>query len=270
MNFTLSIPQSDIKASREKVLKKLTLSTSIKGFRKGKAPTNLIEKKIGEKQIFEDILDQILPEAYAKHITKNKLKPLTMPKITPKDIKNKDQWEFDVEIAQKPTIKLGDYKKYTKEALSKLKKEKVNPKKNSQPDHDPKLVAIFDVLLEKTECEIPNLLLEKEIDNQLSKLVSQIQKLGLTLEKYLESMKTTIDDLKKQYKKSATDNLKLEFILQELIEKEKIIISDKEIDKLINSIGDENTKSRLKTPREREGIRYMLAKRKVVDKLTSR
>ena len=108
---------------------------------------------------------------------------------------------------------------------------------------------------------------EEETNNQLNRLVSQIKKLGLSVEKYLASIKTTPEELQKTYTATATSNLKLEFILDALITDQKIEVSEKDIDALIATVGDEHTKSHLATPREREGIKHMLAKRQLVERL---
>lgn len=264
MKFTISVKWSEIENARKSIVVKHRGNTQVKGFRKGKAPTKLVENKIGEQHIIEDVLDQVLPKAYAEAITAKKLKPLTMPKITPTSIKPQQDWEFDVEIAEKPEVVLGDYKKYLKTTLIKVK-EPTKEELAKNPDHDSKLVAIFDALLEKTKCEVPPLLIEQEVNDQLNHLVSQIEKMGITLEKYLESTKMTLDALKANYQKTATANIKLEFVLQKLIEEHKVKIEENEIDALINSIGDDHAKTHLNTPREREAIRYMLAKRKTID-----
>ena len=128
-------------------------------------------------------------------------------------------------------------------------------------------MAIFDELLAKATCEVPLLLIEEETNNQLNRLVSQIKKLGLSVEKYLASIKTTPEELQKTYTATATSNLKLEFILDALITDQKIEVSEKDIDALIATVGDEHTKSHLATPREREGIKHMLAKRQLVERL---
>lgn len=266
MKFSIEVPWSEIKTARTKIIAKHQQTAQVQGFRKGKAPLKMVEERLSEQHIIEDILDSVLPKAYADAITEKKLKPLTMPKITPLEIKPETNWKFDVEIAQKPEVKLGDYKKYAKAALAKVK-EPTEEELKKNPDHDPKLVALFDALLEKATCEVSQLLIEQEADEQLTRMKNQLERLGLTLEKYLESTKFKLEQLKADYEKTAQNNLKIEFILQSLIDELKIKVEDSEVDALIASVGDEHTKSHLKTPREREGISYMIAKRKVVEQL---
>lgn len=266
MKFNLSINKKDIKTARTKVIGQLTKTTSIKGFRKGKAPANLVEEKIGEKNILENILDRILAPAYSDYIIKNKLKPLTNPKINPISIKPDEDWTFEVEIAQKPTVDLGNYKSYIKTALKKAKttSKTTSQEPKNQPPQDPELIAIFDAILDNVKIDLPKLLVNEEVDHQLSRLIEQIKKLGLTLEQYLTSMKTTAEKLRADYEKTASDNLKLEFSLQEVITKFKIEVSDKEIDDLITQVGDDETQKRLNTPNERANIRYNLSKQKAL------
>ncbi|MFC1653513.1 trigger factor [Patescibacteria group bacterium] len=264
MKFSLTIKKSEIKKGREQVLKNAAKKINIKGFRKGNAPETMVAEHLGEKAIIESTLDLILPKAYADEVIKKKLKPISNPRINPKKIDPGSDWEFEIEIAQKPKVVLGKYKENVKKAQKALKK----PKKDEKSlEEDKKLKATFDTLLEKIEVKIPDLLVDDEVNNQLSRLLDQIQKLGLTLEQYLDSMKISKEKLKKNYEKTAKENLKLEFILQEIIKDQDIKVLDKEINDLINASGDEEVRKRLSTPEQKQSIAYSLAKRRAVDSL---
>lgn len=279
MKFKLTIKKSVIKKGRESVLTKAAKDIQLKGFRKGKAPINMVEKSMGEKDIIEKTLDKILPKAYADAVIEKKLRPIVHPKITPTKLEAGKDWEFDIEIAQRPKVSLGDYKKHVKSALKKIKpikpaktkKTEKNPKDPQEPtEHDQKIKAVFDTLLENIKLKISPLLIEEEVNNQLSRLTEQIQKLGLSVEQYLTSMKTTPEKLKKEYQKTAEENLTLEFILDEIAKDLKIKASKKDIDALLKGVGSKEVSDRIKNdPREMSNINHMIEKRKTVEKLTS-
>lgn len=278
MKFKLTIKKSDIKKGRDSVLSEAAKNMQLKGFRKGKAPINMVEKSMREKDIIEKTLDKILPKAYADAIIKKKLRPIVHPKIIPTKLEAGKDWELDIEIAQRPKISLGDYKKHVKSALKKIKptkptktKKSKDPKDPQEPsEHDQKIKAVFDVLLENIKLKISPLLIDEEVNNQLSKLTEQIQKLGLSVEQYLTSMKTTPEKLKEEYQKTAKENLALEFILDEIAKDLKIKATENEIDSLLKGIGSKEVSDRIKNdPREMSNVNHMIEKRKTVDKLTS-
>lgn len=82
---------------------------NIPGFRKGKAPRQLIELNYGKEIFYEDAINELLPEAYSKAIEEFNLEPVDRPDVDIDDIE-KDKpiiAKFSVEV--KPEVKLGDY-----------------------------------------------------------------------------------------------------------------------------------------------------------------
>lgn len=272
MKFTLTIPKAKIKATYEHVLEETAQKSELKGFRKGKAPKNLVEKKVGKTKLLESVVEHVLSEAYVEEVKKRQLHPLTAPKITPSSVKPEEDWVFEVEVAEAPQVMLGNYQEAVKGAKAKNSiwiPGKDNAKDKKEPSEDEKLKAVFDALLETTKLEIPTLLVEEEVNRALSRLVNQVNRLGLTIDQYVSSMNTTTEKLREEYQKTAIENLRLEFILQAVAEDAKINVSQDEINRLVETVKDTNTREKLKTPEEQEGIRAMLRKRKTVDYLLS-
>ncbi|MBC7088558.1 MAG: trigger factor [Tissierellales bacterium] len=82
---------------------------NIPGFRKGKAPRQLIELNYGKEIFYEDAINELLPEAYSKAREEFNLEPVDRPDVDIDDIE-KDKpiiAKFSVEV--KPEVKLGDY-----------------------------------------------------------------------------------------------------------------------------------------------------------------
>ena len=72
IKFELKLIQTDIKSAYQKTLKKASLNISIKGFRKWKAPLDLVEKEISSQKVFEQIVQDLLPPLYDQYIKTNK------------------------------------------------------------------------------------------------------------------------------------------------------------------------------------------------------
>jgi trigger factor len=74
----LEIPAEVIDREYKEALGKLKQQVKIPGFRPGKAPENLIEKKYGE-DIKADMLDRLVPRYYSQALKDASLVPVTLP-----------------------------------------------------------------------------------------------------------------------------------------------------------------------------------------------
>lgn len=120
--FTVKIEKKEWEAALEKSFKKNIKKTKIAGFREGKAPREMYEKKMGKESLYMDAVDFVLPVAYSNIIKTNNLEPITQPGV---DIKSIDENGVEVvfTVITKPEIKIKKYKKLG------LKREKVEVSK---------------------------------------------------------------------------------------------------------------------------------------------
>jgi len=74
----IEIPSDIIEKEIENSLEKVRQKTNLPGFRPGKAPMNLIEKRFGKK-VEAEVLEKVIPEFYGKALKEADLKPVAMP-----------------------------------------------------------------------------------------------------------------------------------------------------------------------------------------------
>lgn len=268
MKFDLNLPKAQIDEAYANVLNQAARKAKIEGFREGKAPVEMVEKRIGKDALYEEALKQVLPQAYMKEIKQKGLSPISSPKINPKQVQEGSDWVFEVEIAQRPEVKLGEYKDMIRSAKTKdviWTPEKGDSDKKT-PSKDEQLKLIFQALVDKIPVQVPEMLIEEETNRSLSNFLNQVNKLGLTIEQYLNSMNTTSEKLKAQYSKAARESLALEFILDEIAKDLKIQVGDKEIEEMISSAPEESRQN-LKSPEEMAGIKSILIRRKTIDQI---
>jgi FKBP-type peptidyl-prolyl cis-trans isomerase (trigger factor) len=268
ISFDLTIEAKTIAVEYQKALREVAKTAQIKGFRPGKAPLAMVESQTDKSKLYSHVLDHLLSPAYSDVIHDNKLVPLVEPKVTPKSMEEDKDWVMSVEVATSPEVEVGEYKKYVKAALVKHEKahkeadkkagedkaEKYAHSEKEEQEH--KLNTVFDALLDNAKLEVSPLLIDEETKSALSRLVNQLQGLKLTFDDYAKSIKKTSDELIAEYKKAAEANLKIEFILQKLIEEQKPLVSDEEIEALKPQKGQESY------------AKYVLQKRKVLDLLS--
>lgn len=94
---------------KSRVLAGLAKDVTIPGFRKGKAPKNIISKRFAE-EIHTEAVKSLLPDAYAHAVSTEKLRPLGDPVFRDISIEDNEPLKFKVEVEVEPVIDLEGYK----------------------------------------------------------------------------------------------------------------------------------------------------------------
>ena len=90
--------------------------------------------------------------------------------------------------------------------------------------------SILEAISENTEAEIPQAMIEREIDNLVQKFEYQLMYQGLKLQDYLDFLKVTKEDFRKNYEESAKKNVMSQLIISQIIKDENIEATDEEVD----------------------------------------
>ena len=138
--------------------------------------------------------------------------------------------DFAADVNMKDVTTLEELKKAVKERLSASKKEQAENAKNNE---------LMDQLAEKTVVEIPDVLVEEEMQSQIQQLQAQISQYGISLTSYLQMMGKTVDDLKNDYHDGAVKNIKLRMALAKIAETENLEVSDEDLETEYKNIADQ-------------------------------
>lgn len=277
IKIEVTIAWLEIDKAKEKALKVLAKSTNVKGFRKGKAPLNIVKETLGEQRLLEEASKDVLTHIYSDLIKKHDLKPFLDPKITLLKAPQGGDWQFRFEIAQTPIItKMPDYRRIAKEVSAEQKKADIwvpgkdEPKKteeNIKENQNKKIQSIFNRLLKETEIEISPLILSAEVNRRLTALYDEIKQLGLSVEQYLQSKKLTAASLREKLEQETQELYKSEFILDQIADKEKIIVEEKDLESIYKQAKNDQEKALYK----QSSYLYsrLLRKQKTLDFLAS-
>jgi len=104
--LSIEMEPAEVEESLGKSYNRLVRKANIPGFRKGKAPREILEQYIGKESLLEDTLNTLIPQAYEKAITEQQIEAIARPSI---EITQTDPVVFKATVPLKPTIKLGDY-----------------------------------------------------------------------------------------------------------------------------------------------------------------
>ena len=94
----------------KKVYQKNAKYFNIPGFRKGKAPYNMVEKQYGAEIFYEDAFNEIVPEIYENAIKENNIEAVSAPQIDVTQMEKGKELKFTAVVQTKPEVKLGKYK----------------------------------------------------------------------------------------------------------------------------------------------------------------
>lgn len=219
------IATEEFESYHKKSLKKLGASMEVRGFRKGHVPEDVLEKKVPENSLLQDMAEEALRESYPKILRENKIDALGQPQITITKLARKNPLGFKIKTAIIPEIELPNYRKIAQEEGG-LKEEVIAT--------DEEVEKTIEQLrqMNKKEEKLP------ELDDEFVKKLGDFKNLADFKEKLKENIKT-----EKEIKARDKHRLK---IMEAVVEKSKIeppqILVDLELDKMLHKLrGDVET-----------------------------
>ncbi len=119
---------------------------------------------------------------------------------------------------------LEAYKVQTREKL-----EKQNADKAERELED----EIIKKITETTDVEIPDAMIENQIDRMVQEMEYRLSYQGLKLADYLKYIGKSMEDFRKDYTEQATEYVKSQLVIEEIIEREEIKATDEEVEKRV-------------------------------------
>lgn len=105
----VSFNAQEWEGAQKKAFEKLAKDVKVDGFRKGKAPENLIKKQIDEVKLMDEAINTLIPGAYRAIIEEDKIEPFARPDISVTKFSD-SELEVKFLITTAPEVKLGQYK----------------------------------------------------------------------------------------------------------------------------------------------------------------
>lgn len=267
ISLTITIPWTRVAQVKEAVITELVQKIELPGFRKGKAPREVAEKKLDSGNVYKEVIQKLLPGAYSDAAREHNLHPIVLPKIEIVEAKEGSDWVIRAHTAEKPGVTLGDYKKAIREAKSGKQNKIWKPGEEEKKPEPMTLGELLDALLSVVTCKIPDILIENEVNRSLSDLIDQTKKLGLTVDQYLASTGRTAESVRKEYTDGARRTLTLEFALEAIADKESIFVSDDDIETAIKAAKTDEERAAL--TKERYYLASILRRQKTLDFLAA-
>ena len=267
VEIEINIPWVEIKSTYDEYLSQVSKDAEIQGFRKGKAPKQLVEEKLDKNKLYEEVIKKIVPKSYADAVREHQLTPVMSPRIEIINAKVGEDWAIKATIALKPKISLKNYKEKIK-ALRETKVKLWTPGQDkTKPPEKLSLDEIIEAIHKEIEIELSDELIKNEANRLLSDLVDQTRQVGLTIEQYLISKGKTNEQLRAEYAQVAKKNLTLEFALMEIADTEKITVSKEDIEGLLNKVENKDEKEKL--TKDTYYLAHLIRQQKTIDFLNT-
>lgn len=296
--ITGEVASDILEQKREEALKNFARDVEVDGFRKGNAPTDVVEKHIGEDKLMTEAAHLALSDAYPAIITEHGIRAIGQPQIAITKLARGNDLGFTITTAVVPEVNLPDYKKVAKDERAAQKKKsdgvevtdteveetitqvrknvaqqrameaqqnfKAGEETPSMPeikDEDlPELTddfvktlgdfkdvddfkaklrgnlkqekerkerenirqAIAEKLIEQTKIDLPDLVVEAELEKMLARMKDDVSRAGIEFPEYLEKIGKKEDDLRTDWRESAEKKAAMQLILNKIAAEEDI------------------------------------------------
>lgn len=128
VEIEVSLTADELKQTADKVTRQLASQANIAGFRKGKAPRSVLNKRYGATNVEHEVLERALVESYYEAVKEHSLQPIGQPETKlPDDHHDLENHglKYTATVPVMPTVILGDYSKVTVKPVESTFSEKL-------------------------------------------------------------------------------------------------------------------------------------------------
>lgn len=115
--LTIEVDAEKVNEGLDAAFKKVVKTINVPGFRKGKMPRQMFEKRFGVEALYQDAIDILLPEVYSNAVEEAGIEPVDRPEIDIEQIEKGKSMIVKATVTVKPEVKLGEYKGLEVEAF---------------------------------------------------------------------------------------------------------------------------------------------------------
>ncbi len=110
VELEIEVEEPVVAQALERAYKKVVKKVSLPGFRKGKVPRAILENRFGAEILYEEALEEIVPEAYRGAVEETGIKPIDQPQISLVQMGKGKPFIFKAVVEVKPEVTLGAYR----------------------------------------------------------------------------------------------------------------------------------------------------------------
>ena len=140
--LTIEVEAEKLSQAKPQACKRLAERYTIPGFRKGKAPQNIIEQYVGKQAVLDEMFEIVADAALDEAFETEKLTSITRPRVEPVTLEEGKDLVFKATLTPRPEVELGEYKnlKVEKE-VKEITDEDVDHQIEHMAEHQANMVA---------------------------------------------------------------------------------------------------------------------------------
>ncbi len=222
------------------------------------------DQLVGKNKEEEVVVKVTFPEEYhAEELAgKDAIFKVVIHEIKEKELPALDD-EFAKDVSEFDT--LGELKN---DIMSKLQKQAED---RAKVENENKVV---EKVVEACEVDIPEVMIDRQVDDDINDFAYRLRYQGLQFDKYLEITGSTIEDLREQFKPNAEKLVRADLVLEAISEKEGIEVTDEELNEELEDIAKQYNQDVAKFKNNIKGddleyIKKGIIKRKTVEFLAN-
>ncbi|MDD4123240.1 MAG: trigger factor [Candidatus Pacebacteria bacterium] len=193
LEIIFSFNEDDINKNIDKASKQISKEIKVDGFREGKAPTNIIEQKVGKEMIFEEAAKITFQESYVDYILKNDIEIVSSPEVSIQKLVPNKEAEFKAIVSIVPELTLPDYKTIGKKTAK--EKQEVSVTDAEVKETIDNLVNSKSKFVESKEIEEENI-----VECNYSVLVNDKEILNKTDQRFVFGKHVPFEEMNKELK----------------------------------------------------------------------
>ncbi|HLD07549.1 MAG TPA: trigger factor [Candidatus Peribacterales bacterium] len=239
---TVILDDAKVRERSDQAVMDLGKEVTMKGFRPGKVPMEVLREQIDPQRIHERVIQAEMPAIMSEIMSKHGVKPIIRPRV---ELNTLEPMTLILTLVEKPGVKVAS----RKIKLSKVKEEKKESKEEKEAketrevkektpeevkqEEDAKLLAL---IAENTTVELPQELIDDEAESLLEEHARRLAEFGLKFEDWIVREKKTIPELMQDLRPSAEKRLKIRFGVAALVVEYKIEVNDAEMQQAIEML----------------------------------
>ena len=149
VKFEITVEAAKFEDAMKKVYFKSAKYFNIPGFRKGKAPMQIVEKYYGPEIFYEDAFNEVAQEALEEAVEENKLDVVSRPEVDVKQMEKGKDLIFTVVMQTKPEAEVSKYKGIEiKKVEYNVTDEDIEHELHHMQEHNSRLISVEDRAVE--------------------------------------------------------------------------------------------------------------------------
>jgi len=108
--LNVEVTWDEMQKASDKAYRKLVQQVDVQGFRRGKAPRSILERKTGKEYIYQEGLDDLISETYRNALREHELTPIAQPTVDAPVFEMDQPYHFSLTVPVVTPPVLGDYK----------------------------------------------------------------------------------------------------------------------------------------------------------------